>query len=106
MCWRCKHHQSNETRSPPPIAYTAPEKPNMVHTREGAIRAGQNSAPDHKNVGFQDPVGNKRLVIDREMQNAFASALLDQLEDLGVYVKEHHRRLRPRQYSAISRIEN
>ena len=39
--WRCKRHQSNETRSPPPIAYTAPEKPNMVHTREGAIRTGQ-----------------------------------------------------------------
>ena len=33
VCWRCKHHQNNETRSPPPVAYTAPEKPNMVHTR-------------------------------------------------------------------------
>ena len=30
VCWRCKHHQSNETRWPPPVAYTAPEKSNMV----------------------------------------------------------------------------
>ena len=49
---------------------------------------------------------NRGLVIDHEMQNAFASALLDQLEDLGTHVKEHHRRLRPRHYSAIPQIEN
>ena len=96
------HHQSNETRSPPPIAYTAPENPNMIHTREGAIRAGQNSALGQRTVGFQDPVGNGRLVMDHEMQNALASALLDQLEDLGADVKEHHRRLRPKQYYAVT----
>ena len=44
--------------------------------------------------------------MDHKMQNAFASAILDQLEDLGTYVKEHHRRLRPMQYSAIPQIEN
>ena len=104
--WRCKHHQNTETRSPSPIAYTAPEKPNMVDTREGAIRTGKNSALGQRTVGFQDPVGNRRLVIDHEMQNAFASALLDQLEDLGTDVNEHCRRLRPRQYSAIPKIEN
>ena len=27
--WRCKHHQNNETRSPPPVAYAAPEKPSI-----------------------------------------------------------------------------
>ena len=59
MCWRCKHHQSDETRSPPPIAYTAPEKPNMVHTSEGAIRTGHSSALGQRIVGFQDPVGNR-----------------------------------------------
>ena len=104
--WRCKHHQSNETRSPPPVAYTAPEKPNIIHTREGAKRTGQSSALGQRNVGFQGPVGNRRLVINHEMQNAFTSALLDQLEDLGTDVKEHHRRLRPRQYSAILQIED
>ena len=104
--WRCKHHQSNKTRIPPPIAYTAPENPNMVHTREGAIRARQSSALGQRTVGFQDPVGKRRLVMDHEMWNAFASVPLDQLEDLGTYVKEHCRRLRPRQYSAVPQIEN
>ena len=78
----------------------------MVHTREGAIRAGQSSALGQRTVGFQDPVGNRRLVMYHEIQNAFASALLDQLEDLGANVKEHCRRLRPRQYSKIPHIEN
>ena len=78
----------------------------MVHTREGAIRIGQSSALGQRTVGFQDTVGNRRLVTDHEMQNAFASALLDQLEDLGTDVKEHHRRLRPRQYPTIPKIEN
>ena len=51
-------------------------------------------------------MGDKRMVLDHEMQNAFASAFLDQLEDLGADVKEHHGRLRPRQYPAIPLIEN
>ena len=39
------------------------------------------------------------------MQYAFASALLDQLVDYGVDVKEHHRRLRDRQHTAKPQIE-
>ena len=73
---------------------------------EGTIRTGQSSALGQRTVGFQDPVGNRSLVMDHEMQNAFASALLDQLKDVGTNVKEHLRRLRPRQYSVIPRIEN
>ena len=46
------------------------------------------------------------MVLNYDMQNSFASALLDQLEDLGADVKELNRRLRPRQYSAIPHIEN
>ena len=106
MCQRCKHHQTNETRSPLPVAFTAQEKPNMVHTREGAIRTGQSSALGQRTVGFQDPVGNRSLVMDNNMQNAFASALVDQLEELGTNVTECHRRLRPSKYSAIPQIEN
>ena len=34
--------------------------------------------------------------MDHETQNAFASVLLDQLEDLGADIKEHHRKLRPK----------
>ena len=104
--WRCKHHQSKETRTPPPVTYTAPESPNMSIPRVGAIGADQNSAPGQVTVGFQEPVGNRRMVTDYQMQNAFATALLDQLEDLGTNVTEHHRRLRPRQYSAVPQIEN
>ena len=101
MCWRCKHHQGKETRTPSPMTYTAPESPNMSISRVGAIGADQNSAP-----GFWEPVGNRRMVTDYQMQNAFSTALLDQLEDLGTNVTEHHRRLRPRQYSAVPQIEN
>ena len=106
MYWRCKHPQSKETRSPSPIAYTVPENPNMMHAKVGAIRTGPSSALGQEIVGIQDSVSNKRMVLNYDMQNAFASALLDQLEDLGTDVKEHCRRLRPRQYSAIPQIEN
>ena len=106
VCWRCKHHQSNGTRSPSPTAYTAPENPNMTIPRVGAIQVDQNSAPGQLTVGIQDSVGDKRMVLNYDKQNAFASALLDQLEDLGANVREHCRRLRPRQNSAIPQIEN
>ena len=95
-----------ETRTPPPVTYTAPESPNMSIPRVGAIGADQNSAPGQVTVGFQEPVGNRRTVTDYHMQNAFATALLDQLEDLGANVTEHCRRLRLRQYSAVPQIEN
>ena len=63
----------------------------MMHTKEGTIRTGQVTA------GIQDLVGNKRMVLNYDMKNTFASALLDQLGDLGADVKDHHKRLRPRQ---------
>ena len=106
VCWRCKHHQSNDTKSPPLVAYTAPGNPKMVHTREGSKRTRQRSALCQSTVGFKDPVGNRRLVMDHETENALASPLFEQFEDLGTNVKEHHRRLIPRQYSAIPPIEN
>ena len=81
-------------------------KPNMVPTREGAIGTGQSSALGQRTVGFQDPVGDRRLVMNHETQNAFVSAPLDQLEDLGADVMEHCRRLWPKQYFAIPQIEN
>ena len=106
MYWGCKHHQSKETRTPPPVTYTAPQSPNMSTPRMGAIGADQNSAPGQVTVGFWEPVGEQRMVTDYQMQNAFATALLDQLEDLCSNVTEPHRRLRPRQYSAVPQIEN
>ena len=99
MSWRCKHYQSKESRSPFPIAFSVPENPNMMHSKVGAIRTGQRSAIGQETVGIQDSVGDRRMVLNYDMQNAFVSPLLDQLEDLGANVKEHHGRLRPRQYS-------
>ena len=106
LYWRCKHPQSKETRSPSPIAYTVQENCNMMHAKVGAIRNGQSSALGQETVGIQDSGGNKRMILNYDMQKAFASALLDLCEVLGANVKEHCRRLRPRQYSAVPQIEN
>ena len=43
--------------------------------------------------------------MNNDMQYAFATDLLDQLEDYVTDVNEHHRRLRTRQYSAKPQIE-
>ena len=59
--WRCKHHQGNETRLPPPVAYTAPENPNMVHTRKGAIRIGQSSALGQEDCWIPGPSGQQEI---------------------------------------------
>ena len=67
MYWCCKNHQDIETRIPPPVTYTAPEGPNMSMPRVGAIGADQNSAPGQVTVGFQEPVGNRRMVTDYQM---------------------------------------
>ena len=45
------------------------------------------------------------MILSNNMQYAFASALLEQLEDYGTNVKEHHRRLRDRQHAARTLIE-
>ena len=102
LYWRCKNP---ETRSQTSVTYTALENPNMMHTRVGAISAHQYSALGQETVGIQDPEGTLTKVLNGDMQYAFASALLDQLEDLGADVNEHCRRLRTRQYSAMPHIE-
>ena len=43
LYWRCKNHQSPKSRSPAHVTYTDPENPNMMHTREDAIRSGRGS---------------------------------------------------------------
>ena len=48
-------------------------------------------------MGFQEPLGHRHMVNDNDMQQAFATALLNQLEDLGADVTGHHRRLMVRQ---------
>ena len=78
----------------------------MMHAKLGAIGTEQSSTLGQEAAGLQDSVGDKRMVLNHVMQNVFASALLDQHEDLGNNVKEHCRRLRPRQYSVIHQLEN
>ena len=46
-------------------------------------------------------MGSQKIVINNDIQFAYASALLDQLEDLGTYVQSHHRRLRASHYPAL-----
>ena len=71
-----------------------------MHTRMGAIGTDTYSVPGQETVGIQDPVGMQCKVLSNNMQYAFATAHLDQLEGYGTDVKEHHRRLKTRQYPA------
>ena len=64
-------------------------------------RAGQYSALGQEPMEVQEPVGGQKIVINNDMQLSYASALLDQLEDLGTAVKSHHRRLGARHYPAL-----
>ena len=77
------------------MIYTAPESQSMMQTREAAIGADKYSALGQKTAAFQEPVGHRDMVND--MQQAFATALLNQLEDMGAGVTGHCRRLMARQ---------
>ena len=77
----------------------------MLHTRVGAIGSNAYSVPGWEPVRIQDPVGTQCTDLSNDMQFAFTSALLDQLEDYGAYVREHCRRLRDRHHTAKIPIE-
>ena len=70
-----------ETRSPACVTNADPENLHIMHTTVGAIGTIQCSVPGWEIVGIQDPVGTQYTVLCNDMQFAFASALLDQLED-------------------------
>ena len=76
----------------------------MLHTRVGAIGTNKCSVLGWETVGIQDPVDTQCMVLSNDMQYAFASALLDQLEAYCANVKEHHRRLRNRQHAARTQL--
>ena len=77
----------------------------MLHTRVDAIGTNAYSVPGQETVRIQDPVGTQHMVLSNDMQFAFASDLLDQLEDYGADVREHHRRLRDRHHTTKTPIE-
>ena len=105
LYWCCKKTKSQETILPACVTNGAPENLNMLCTRVGTIGTDKYSVPGWETVGIQDPVGTQCKMLSNDMQYAFATALLDQLEDYGANVKEHHRRLRTRQYTAKPQIE-
>ena len=77
----------------------------MMHTRMGATSADKYSVLGQENIGIQDPMGTQSKVMNNDMQYAFTTALLDQLEDYGTNVNEPCRRLRAQQYPAKPQIE-
>ena len=98
LYWCCKRTQSHKTRSPACVTNAAPENPNIMHTRVSAIGTDKYSVPSLETVGIQDPVDTQCKVLSNDMQYAFATTLLDELEDYGANDKEHCRRLRTKQY--------
>ena len=94
--WCCKRPRYDLSRPPVSVTYTAPESQSVMQTREGAI-SYQYSALGQKTAGFQEPVGHRHMVNDNDMQQAFATAFLNQLEDMGVDVTGYHGRLMTRQ---------
>ena len=105
LYWCCKRTNPSETKSPTCIAIATPEAPRMLSSRVNSIEADEYSASCQETVGNQGSVGTQGMGSRNEMQYAFASAILDQLEENGADVREHHRRLRIRQYSALPQIE-
>ena len=96
LYWCCKGTQSQETRSSACVTNIAPENPSLLHTRVSAIVTDKYLVPGQETVGIKDAVGTQCMVLNNDMQYAFATALLDQLEDYGADVKEHCRlRLNP-----------
>ena len=91
--WYCKRPQYDLARSPVSVTYTAPEGQSMMQTREAAIGADKYTALGQKTAGFQEPVGHIHMVNDNDVQQAFATAVINQLEDMGADVTGHCRRL-------------
>ena len=96
LIWRCKYSKVEKSSSLPHITYslTDPENSDMVYSKLGAIRAQKGLAFVQETVEIQDPVSNMRLGFENNLQLAYTSALLDQLEARGADVSKHHRRLR------------
>ena len=97
--------KSPNSRSPAHVTYTDPKNPNMMHTREDAIRSGRGSELDFKTVGILDPVSDIGRVVDVRLQHAFTEAVLDQLAANGTDVEKHHRKLREHQNALVPAIE-
>ena len=101
--WLCTGvaRKPKDDRPTTSVTYTAPETTNLGSPNVDTGRAGQYSALGWEPVEVQEPVGGQKIVIDNDMQLAYASTLLDHLEDVGANVQSHCRRLRARHYPAL-----
>ena len=102
--WCCKRTQKLVTRSPAYVTNADPENLNMMHTRVGAIGTNRGSLPGWETVRIQDPSGAQCRVLSNDMQFAFFSVFLDQLEYYGTNVREHCRRLRDKHHTAKTQL--
>ena len=66
LYWHCKRTQTQETRLLACTTSAAPENPNMLHTRVGAIGTDKYSVPSQETVGIWDPVGTQCMVLNNE----------------------------------------
>ena len=105
LYWCCKRTKKFETRSSACATNADPENLNVMCTRVGITGANKCSGPGWETIRIQDPMGTQHMVLHNDMQFAFASALLDQLEDYGADVREHCRRLRDRHHTAKPPLE-
>ena len=93
---RCKYSKLKKSSSLPHVTYsfTDPENSNIVYSKLGAIRAKKGLAFGQETVEMQDPVSNMRSGFENDLQLAYTSALLGQLEARGADVSKHRSRLR------------
>ena len=80
LYWCSKKTQAQKTRSPTCVTYTDLENLDMVHQRVDTIGTDKYSIPGQETVRIQASVDIQSKVLDTDMQYAFASGLLDQLD--------------------------
>ena len=81
--WCCKKPQSKDDRPTTSVTYPAPETTNLGSLNVDIRRAGQYSVLGQELVEVQEPVDDQKIVINNDMQLAYASTHLAHLEDLG-----------------------
>ena len=106
LYWRHWKYLQNEARSTNLSGIcTGLEILNVKHTWKGAKRA-DDTVLGQGAVRIQGSMEHhKKVLINNPVYCAEASALLDQLKELGVDVTEHHRKQMMRQFNVLSSIE-
>ena len=108
MCvnWKCRKHAQKEARPTSlNVTCTDPENLNVLHTKKGATRSFEVTDLGWKAVGIQGSGWLiKKVSFNDQMKCFESSALLVQLEKLGINVSAHCRTMRSR-HLALSIID-